>query len=110
MIYPTRTAVLIAAAGAPVGLAVAAAAPGRWMIALAWPLAVVLLCVIDALRSVGPATAAAELPQRAGVGEEREAVVSVAVDRRRPAFAEVAVDGSPLVELGNPSPRIAASL
>ena len=57
MIYPTRTAVIAAAAGAPVALAVAAVAPGRWYLALAWPLAIILLCIFDALRGIGAAAA-----------------------------------------------------
>ena len=43
LIYPTRAAVIATAAGRPVALAVAAAAPERWFLALAWPLAVVSL-------------------------------------------------------------------
>jgi hypothetical protein len=54
LIYPTRTAVIATAAGAPFALAFAAIQPGRWFLALAWPLAVVLLTVFDALRSMAP--------------------------------------------------------
>ena len=62
MIYPTRTAVIATAAGAPVALAVAAVEPGRWFLALAWPLAVVLLYAFDALRGAATATAQVEFP------------------------------------------------
>ena len=65
MIYPTRTAVVATAAGVPVALAVAAVAPGRWFLALAWPLAVVLLCLVDALRGAGRSTARVEFPGHA---------------------------------------------
>ena len=62
MIYPTRSAVIATAAGAPVALAVAAVAPGRWFLALAWPLAVILLCLVDALRARGRAKARVDFP------------------------------------------------
>ncbi len=96
MIYPTRTAVIATAAGAPVALAVAAAMPGRWFLALAWPLAIVLLCVIDAFRGIGSATARVDLPGHAYVGETRDCTLTVAVDSR-PRRAEVALQASPLV-------------
>ena len=50
MIYPTRTAVLAAAAGAPAALLVAVQIPDRWYLGLAWPAAVVLLTLLDADR------------------------------------------------------------
>lgn len=96
MIYPTRRAVFAASAGAAFSLGVAAAAPGRWALGLAWPVAVLILCLIDGLRSRGPATASAELPQSACVGETRDVIIHVAVDAR-PREAEVAIDQSPLV-------------
>ena len=36
MIYPTKRAVIATAAGAPFALAVAAIAPGRWVLGLAY--------------------------------------------------------------------------
>jgi len=96
LIYPTRTAVIATAAGAPVALAVAAAMPGRWFLALTWPLAIVLLCVIDAFRGIGSATARVDLPGHAYVGETRDCTLTVAVDSR-PRRAEVALQASPLV-------------
>lgn len=96
MIYPTRTAVIATAAGAPVALAVAAAMPGRWFLALTWPLAIVLLCIVDAFRGIGSATARVDLPGHAYVGETRDCTLTVAVDSR-PRRAEVALQASPLV-------------
>ncbi|PTS77664.1 DUF58 domain-containing protein, partial [Sphingomonas sp. HMWF008] len=49
MIYPTRTAVLAAAAGAPFALLVAVALPDRWYVGLAWPIAVLALTLVDGL-------------------------------------------------------------
>jgi uncharacterized protein (DUF58 family) len=104
LIYPTRAAVLATAAGAPVALAVAVLAPGRWYAGLAWPLAMLVLSLIDAL--VGPrpraATAELRLPRSASVGAAVEGSVLVAIDDPRPpAAAEVAVAPDPLVELEN---------
>jgi len=96
LIYPTRTAVIATAAGAPVALAVAAAMPGRWFLALTWPLAIVLLCIIDAFRGIGSATARVDLPGHAYVGETRDCTLTVAVDSR-PRRAEVALQASSLV-------------
>ena len=96
MIYPTRAAVIVTAAGAPVALAVAAVAPGRWFLALAWPLAMVLLCIVDALRGIGAAAARVDFPGHAYVGETRDCTVTVNVGSR-PRSAHVALQPSPLV-------------
>jgi len=96
LIYPTRAAVIATAAGVPLALAVAAAAPGRWFLALAWPLAIVLLCAVDALRGIGTATARVDFPGHAYVGETRDCTVTVNVGSR-PASAHVALQSSPLV-------------
>jgi uncharacterized protein (DUF58 family) len=96
LIYPTRAAVIATAAGAPVALVVAAIAPGRWFLALAWPLAVIMLCAVDALRARGPARARVDLPGHAYVGETVDCTVTVAVESR-PRNAHVALQSSPLV-------------
>jgi uncharacterized protein (DUF58 family) len=96
LIYPTRTAVIATAAGAPFALAFAALQPGRWFLALAWPLAMVLLVALDALRSRSPASAAVDLPAHAYVGETVDCTVSVSVGSR-PSNAWVALHAAPLV-------------
>jgi uncharacterized protein (DUF58 family) len=88
--------VIATAAGAPVALAFAAMQPGRWFLALAWPLAIVLLTIFDALRGVASATARVDFPGHAYVGETRECTVTVSVDSR-PRNAWVALQASPLV-------------
>ena len=100
MIYPTPAAVIATAAGVPVALAVAAAAPGRWYLALAWPAAVVLLCVVDAFRAAGSAKAKVDFPGHAYVGETRDCTVTVAVGGR-PRSAQVALPPSPLVAVAD---------
>jgi uncharacterized protein (DUF58 family) len=96
LIYPTRTAVIATAAGAPVVLVFAAAEPGRWFLALAWPLAMILLCAVDALRGAASASARVDLPSRAYVGETRDCTVTVSVGNR-PRNAWAALQDSPLL-------------
>jgi len=98
LIYPTREAVIATAAGVPVALIVAAIMPGRWFLALAWPLAVILLCLVDALTGRGAATARVNLPAHAYVGETRECPVTVGVAGRS-RNAQVALPPSPLIAM-----------
>ena len=99
MIYPTRLAVIVTIAGAVVALIVAAAMPGRWFLALAWPLAILMLCAFDAFRSFGSATAGLELPMHTYVGETRDSIVSVAITGAAPRMAHIALALSPLVSI-----------
>jgi uncharacterized protein (DUF58 family) len=104
VISPTRGAVLATAAGAPVALAIAVLAPERWFAGLAWPAAVLLLTLIDALIGEGPRAASVDLrlPRAASVGSRVEAEVSVAIaGPRPPAAAEVALAPDPLAEFEN---------
>ena len=96
MIYPTRTAVIATAAGAPLALAFAAVQPGRWFLALAWPLAIVLLTLLDAVRGIASANARVDFPGHAYVGETHECTVTVWVDSR-PRNAWIALQSSQLV-------------
>jgi uncharacterized protein (DUF58 family) len=100
LIYPTRTAVIATASGAPVALAVAAIEPGRWFLALAWPLAIALLYAFDAVRGAAKATARVDFPGFAYVGETRDCTVTVSVGSR-PRNAWVALQDSPLVASEN---------
>jgi uncharacterized protein (DUF58 family) len=96
LIYPTRTAVMTTAAGAPLVLALVAAQPGRWFLALTWPLAIVLLTIVDAVRGITTATARVDFPGHAYVGETCDCTVTVSVGSR-PRKAWVALQASPLV-------------
>ena len=98
MIYPTRWAVIACVMGAPIALAVAAVMPGRWFLALAWPLAILLLCAFDALRSRGNPSARIDFPQHAYVGELKDCAVQVTINSpHKPRSAQVALHTSPLV-------------
>lgn len=100
MIYPTRLAVIATVAGAPIALALAATMPGRWFLALAWPLATILLCAFDAVRGMGSATARIDLPGFAYVGETRDCTVSVSIaGAATPRTAHVALHAPPLVSV-----------
>lgn len=101
MIYPTRNAIWTAAAGAPATLLVALLVPGRWYAALAWPVAVLLASLADALLGSRPAQAALrlDLPRSASVGAPAEAAAHVTIDGAPPARAQLLLDTGPLVEL-----------
>lgn len=96
MIYPTRRAVLMVVAGAPVAMLLSAAMPGRWFLALAWPLTILLLCAADAWLGRAKATARLRVPSSAYVGERRDAVVDVFISNSARS-AEVALPASSLV-------------
>ncbi len=102
MIYPTRLAVLAAAAGAPVALVVAMQMADRWYIALAWPAIVLIATILDAVLALSgrDIEAVLTLPKTASVGEEVKALVSVtATARGAPRRAEVAIAGDALVAI-----------
>ncbi len=100
MIYPTRMAVLAAAAGILFALVVAAAMPERWYAGLAWPAAVLLLVAADAFTAVRHGEAKLDSPATGYVGETVEAIVTVTLRGRAfPAEAEVAVEAGKLIAL-----------
>jgi len=98
LIYPTRMAVLAAAAGVLFTLVVAAAMPERWYAGLAWPLAVLLLVAADAFAAARHGEARLEVPATAYVGSTVEAVVTVTLRGGAvPVQAEVAVAANALI-------------
>ena len=82
------------AIGAPVALAVAAAAPGLWILAAAWVLAVGGLMLADAL--LAPPARALSLqvsaPRVLGAGRSASAQVRARFERPGPGDLELAVD------------------
>ncbi|MDB5677863.1 DUF58 domain-containing protein [Sphingomonas bacterium] len=102
MIYPTRLAVLAAAAGAPVALLVAMQMADLWYAALAWPALVLVGVLVDAIGAIGARDVSVilALPRTASVGEEVEATVTVTMPGRgAPRRAEVAIASDALVDL-----------
>lgn len=100
MIYPTRGAVLAAAAGLPLSLVVAVIAPGRWYAVLAWPAAVIVLTLLDAALGARKGEATLTPPASAPVGATVDLPVTVRI-AGAVRSAEVAIAGSPLLGLAN---------
>lgn len=96
MIYPTRRAVIVTAAGAPIALAFVAAEPAHWFLALAWPLTMVVLTIVDSVCGITNVKARIDLPSHAYVGETRDCMVTVAI-AASPGRAWVALANSPHV-------------
>lgn len=108
MIHPTRTAILAAAAGVPVALVVAVLVPERWYAGLAWPAAVLLMTLIDAVIAAPARTARVQvdLPRSASVGADIVADVAVTIDSPRPPrVAEVALAADPLLDMADDGRR-----
>ena len=100
-LYPTRSAILLAAAGAPIGLLVAALAPGLWVVGAAWVLLVAGLLVADAALAA-PASAVelrVEPPGMIGVGREGAICLEARFDRLAPREVEIAVGVDERLEL-----------
>ncbi len=93
MIYPTRRAVLLLLAGAPVALLFGLVRPEYWLVAPGW-IAVMLLCLL--LDSVAGASLkglaiSAQLPRQIGIGEPFDMVLTASGQHRLPAHAELAI-------------------
>lgn len=100
MIYPTRAAVLAAAAGAPVALLVAVFLPGLWYAGLAWPAAVLLLTLLDAFSGVRRGEARIDRIPSVSVGATVDAKVTVTLPARgAPGAAEIAIAANPLLSV-----------
>jgi uncharacterized protein (DUF58 family) len=93
MIYPTRRAIVLAIAGAPVVLGVALAAPGLWTLGAAWGLGAVALVLVDAWLAASPGKLSLELgaPHSLGVGGTGEAVVTARFSGGSPGRMELAL-------------------
>ena len=83
MIVPTARAVLLALAGLPLALAVAAVRPEAWLLGLAWPTLAAALMLADALL--------ARWPVRVRVGAD----VPGGLEVGRPGRAVVTAEGAP---------------
>jgi uncharacterized protein (DUF58 family) len=98
LIYPTRSAVLAAAAGAPVALLVGVLLPARWYAGLAWPVAVLLLAIVDALSGARSGEATLAPLGSLSVGATAGVKISVRVrGSGPPGAAQVALAGNELL-------------
>jgi uncharacterized protein (DUF58 family) len=104
LIYPTRASILTAAAGVPVALVVAVLSPGHWYAGLAWPVALLMLALIDALTGAPARAASAQvaMPHSASVGAAVDATISIAIAGTGvPQTAEIALSPDPLLDADN---------
>ena len=96
MIYPTRRAVLLAGAGAPVALLAAAVAPQAWLAGLGWVLFMAGLMTADAL--LGPSRRRLEVkidrPAQLAVGVPAPLDLHARFLGRAPARLEAALEGN----------------
>jgi uncharacterized protein (DUF58 family) len=94
MIYPTRRAIGLAAAGAPPALLAGLIAPGYWAVAGGWIALILGLVLVDAL--IGPARSEAtltlETPRAIGMGGQGEATISAGFTGRAPPSVRLALE------------------
>lgn len=96
MIYPTRRAVLIGAAGAPLALLAGVAGEGLWLAGLAWVLVLLLALALDAMLGGardGLSLIAPRAPL-AAVSRDGSANFELRFSARAPATLEAALGGS----------------
>jgi uncharacterized protein (DUF58 family) len=93
MIYPTRRAVAVMAAGAPLALAAGLAAPHLWVLGAAWVLAAAGLILADAWLAPSPSALSLTLsaPRALGMGTSGEAVVEASFRGARSPKLQVAL-------------------
>ena len=94
-IYPTRRAIALAAAGAPVALLIAALAPGLWTLGAVWVLFVAGLVLADAwfAAPLAAVSLAAQAPEVLGVGRSAPLTIQARFARAAPRRVEFAADG-----------------
>ena len=94
MIYPTRRAIWLAAAGAPPALLAGLIAPGYWAIAGGWIALVLGAILVDAL--IGPGRASASLtletPRTLGMGGQGEASIAALFTGPAPPSARLVLE------------------
>ncbi len=93
MIYPTRRAIVLAIAGAPVALGVALIAPDFWTVGAAWALGAAALVLVDAWLAASPGRLSLDLalPGSLGVGGTGDAVVTARFAGASPGRMELAL-------------------
>jgi uncharacterized protein (DUF58 family) len=101
VIYPTRRAIVLMAAGAPAALLIGLALPGYWSLGGAWVALILGLILVDAL--IGPARSEAEIeidaPAAIGVGARGTASVTGAFSRQAPRSYTLALEANALLGL-----------
>lgn len=93
MIYPTRRAVLLCAAGVPMALVAGVLLPQAWFVGMVWALFIIALVALDVLIAPPPPELRLALPGHASVGEPL--TLGLHLDR---GDVEVAIAPSPLLD------------
>ena len=107
MIYPTRRAIILALAGAPVLLAVGVLAPGFWLAGVIWAGLSLLLLLVDAALGADRRRVQARLdaPPGLSVGAMADAVACISFPKGpAPAEVEARLETNERIEV---SPRLA---
>lgn len=101
MIYPTRRAVILMAAGAPAALAAGVLTPAGWLAGPIWIAALALLIALDALTAGSRAALTVEAPEavRAAVGRADDVTLQARFSGTAPAGLEAVLSGSPRLGL-----------
>jgi uncharacterized protein (DUF58 family) len=92
-LYPTRRAIALMVAGAPLALVVAVASPGLWYAAAAWIVLAVGLMLVDVLLAPSPRgmTLDVAAPPTLGVGRRAAATLTATFERQGPTRVELAL-------------------
>lgn len=110
MIYPTRTAIVAAAAGLPLALVASLLAPGLWLAGPVWVMFVLGLCLVDAVLGAGRdrITVEIEAPRTLSVVGEGAAAAAVRFEHgRAPRSAELSLETGPRL-VPTPARQVAA--
>lgn len=109
MIYPTRRAVILMAAGAPVALAAGVLTPGGWLAGPVWAAGLALLLALDATAGGSRSGLILEAPEPPGAAVGRPGIAAVrarfGTRGRTPAAVEAALSGSARLGLGDGARR-----
>lgn len=107
MLYPTRRAIVLALAGAPLALLVSAAAPGLWVVAAGWVLLAAALVVADAALAAPASALSLDVagPALMGVGREADLQVEARFEGPAPRELELAVAVDDRLALGSDRSR-----
>ncbi|HST36163.1 MAG TPA: hypothetical protein VLK25_05995, partial [Allosphingosinicella sp.] len=93
MIYPTRLAVLLAGAIAPLALLIALAVPAMWPAGLILLALLLACCALDMLLGVSgrSVSVSAAAPHQAGIGDSFPVTLDARFAGRRPAAVQLAL-------------------
>jgi len=94
MIYPTRRAIAVMAAGGFLGLIVGVVAPTLWMVAASWVAVILGLTLVDAVLGAAPRDVdlALAAPSTIGMAGDAELTVGVSFRRSPPLSAHLALE------------------